>query len=68
MLGSDAYPRLRFGIGNDYQRGRQIEYVLGAFTLDQRQQLPVRIETAVDAIKTFCLAGIQTAMCDFNNK
>ena len=68
MLGSDAYPRLRFGIGNNYQRGRQIEYVLGAFTLDERQQLPVRIDVAIDAIKTFCLAGIQTAMCDFNNK
>jgi len=68
MLGSDAYPRLRFGIGNNYQRGRQIEYVLGSFSLDERQQLPVRIDVAVDAIRTFCLAGIQTAMCDFNNK
>lgn len=68
MLGSDAYPRLRFGIGNDFPRGGQIDYVLGAFTLDQRQQLPVRAGVAVDAIKTFCLAGIQTAMCDFNNK
>ena len=34
MLGTQAYPRLRFGIGNDFQRGQQIEYVLGAFTLD----------------------------------
>lgn len=68
MLGTEDYPRLRFGIGNDFPRGRQIEYVLGCFTLDQRQQLPVRIDVAVDAIKTFCLAGIQTAMCDFNNK
>lgn len=68
MLGTDAYPRLRFGIGNDFPRGGQIEYVLGHFTLDQRQQLPLRVDVAVDAIKTFCLAGIQTAMCDFNNK
>ena len=68
MLGTDEYPRLRFGIGNDFPRGRQIEYVLGTFSVDERQKLPVRIDVAIDAIKTFCLAGIQTAMCDFNNK
>ncbi|MDE5625776.1 MAG: aminoacyl-tRNA hydrolase, partial [Muribaculaceae bacterium] len=68
MLGSQAYPRLRFGVGNDFPRGCQIDYVLGHFTLDQRQQLPARTDTAVDAIKTFVLAGLQTAMCDFNNK
>jgi len=68
MLGSQAYPRLRFGIGNDFPRGCQIDYVLGHFTLDQRQQLHVRVDTAVDAVKTFILAGLQTAMCDFNNK
>ncbi|MDE7368638.1 MAG: aminoacyl-tRNA hydrolase [Muribaculaceae bacterium] len=68
MLGTDEYPRLRFGIGNDFPRGRQIEYVLGSFSLDERQKLPIRIDVAIDAIKTFCLVGIQTAMCDFNNK
>lgn len=68
MLGSEAYPRLRFGIGNDFPRGCQIDYVLGQFTLDERQRLPVRVDTAVDAIRTYVLAGLQTAMCDFNNK
>ena len=67
MLGTDAYPRLRFGIGNDFPRGGQIDYVLGTFSLDERQKMPVRIDVAFDAIKIFCLAGIQTAMCDFNN-
>lgn len=68
MLGTQAYPRLRFGIGNDFARGCQVDYVLGHFTLDQRQQLPVRVGVAVDAIKDFCLCGIQKAMCDYNNK
>lgn len=68
MLGTDAYPRLRFGIGNDFPRGCQIDYVLGQFTLDERQRLPQRVDVAVDAIKTYILAGLQTAMCDFNNK
>lgn len=68
MLGTNAYPRLRFGIDNDFPRGCQIDYVLGHFTLDQRQQLPTRVDVAVDAIKEFCLAGIQRAMNTFNNK
>ena len=68
MLATDAYPRLRFGIGNDFPRGCQIDYVLGQFTLDERQKLPVRIDIATDAIRTFILAGLQSAMCDFNNK
>lgn len=68
MLGTDAYPRLRFGIGNDFPRGSQIDFVLGQFSLDDRMKMPMRIDVAVEAIKTFCLAGLQTAMCDFNNK
>lgn len=68
MLGTPAYPRLRFGIGNDFPRGCQIDYVLGHFTLDQRQQLPARVDVACEAIKAFCLSGIDFAMCNFNNK
>lgn len=68
MLGTQAYPRLRFGVGSDFPRGCQIDYVLGQFTLDQRQQLPARIDVACEAIKAFCLSGIGFAMCNFNNK
>ena len=68
MLGTPAYPRLRFGIGNDFPRGCQVDYVLGHFTLDQRQQLPGRVDVACEAIKAFCLSGIDFAMCNFNNK
>ena len=68
MLGTPAYPRLRFGVGNDFPRGCQVDYVLGHFTLDQRQQLPARVDVACEAIKAFCLSGIDFAMCNFNNK
>ena len=68
LLGTDAYPRLRFGIGNDFPRGCQVDYVLGNFTIDERQKLPTRLDVAVDAIKTFCLAGINIAMNTYNNK
>ena len=68
MLGTQAYPRLRFGVGSDFPRGCQIDYVLGQFAPDERQLLPGRVEVAVDAVRTAVLAGLQTAMCDFNNK
>lgn len=67
MLGTQAYPRLRFGIGNDYPRGCQIDYVLGTFKPDEEKSMPDRIAVAVDAVKAFCLEGIDRAMCRFNN-
>lgn len=68
MLGTDAYPRLRFGLGDNYPRGCQIDFVLGEFTPEEKNELPARIEVACEAIKEFVLAGIQNAMCKFNNK
>lgn len=68
MLCTQCYARLRFGIGNDFPRGCQIDYVLGNFTAEQKPFLEERINVAVDAIKDFVLAGIQHAMCQFNNK
>jgi len=68
MLSTTAYPRLRFGIGNDFPRGCQVDYVLGNFTPEQCELMPARIELAIDAIKTFCLAGLQIAMNSYNNK
>lgn len=68
MLKTTAYPRLRFGIGNDFPRGCQIDYVLGHFTPEQQEAMPERIDLAVEAIKTFCLAGINRAMNTYNNK
>lgn len=68
LLGTQAYPRLRFGIGNDYPRGAQIDFVLGHFSADQEKLLTERVAVAVDAVKDFVLAGIQHAMCNFNNK
>ena len=68
MLGTDAYPRLRFGIGDNYPRGCQIDYVLGRFNAEEMSALPERVDLAVSAVKEFVLAGIQNAMCSFNNK
>lgn len=68
MLGTQSYPRLRFGIGNDFPRGTQIDFVLGNFPAEELPILRERIDIACEAIKEFVLAGLQNAMCHFNNK
>jgi PTH1 family peptidyl-tRNA hydrolase len=62
------YPRLRFGIGNDFPRGAQVNFVLDEFSEEEKQKLPERIDMAVDIIRSFCLAGINTTMNQYNNK
>lgn len=68
MLGTQQYARLRFGIGDDFPRGCQIDYVLGPFTPEQQKELPARIDVACEAISEYVLAGAANAMCKFNNK
>lgn len=66
-LGTQNYARLRFGIGNNFSRGGQIDYVLGELTEEERQLLPERTEQAAEIIKCFCLSGVQFTMNKFNN-
>ena len=68
LLGTQAYARLRFGIGNDFPRGGQIDYVLGKFPQEQLDAMPEKLALAADIIKSFCLAGIQLTMNQYNNK
>ena len=67
-LGTQQYARLRFGIGNDFYSGQQVDYVLGHFPPEEEALIPERAKVAVSAIKTFCLAGIQMAMNQLNRK
>lgn len=68
MLATQDYARLRFGIGNDFPRGAQVDYVLGTFPPDERKTLAERIDVACEAIREFVLAGPAHAMCKYNNK
>ena len=68
VLGTQQYARLRFGIGNDFPRGGQVDFVLGEFGEEDEAHMEERLTTAGEAIKTFCLSGIQVAMNQFNNK
>ncbi len=67
-LGTQAYARLRFGIGNDFPRGGQIDFVLGHFDEQDLQSMPERLKTAGQIVKSFCLAGIDITMNQFNKK
>ena len=62
------YARLRMGIGNEFSRGQQIDYVLGRFAEEEQKLLQPAVETAVDVIKSFVLAGIDITMNQYNNK
>ncbi len=68
VLGTQKYARLRFGIGNDFPRGGQVDYVLGEFGDEDLKTMDERLQVAGEAVKTFCLAGINIAMNQFNNK
>jgi PTH1 family peptidyl-tRNA hydrolase len=66
-LETQDYPRLRFGIGNTYPKGMQVEYVLGKWTNSEAPMVKVKVEKTVEVVETFILAGIDTAMNQFNN-
>ena len=68
QLIGQQYPRLRLGIGNDFPRGAQVDFVLGAFTNEEQTVLQPVIETAVEIIKSFVLAGIDITMNQYNKK
>ena len=67
-LGTQNYARLRFGIGNDFPRGGQIDFVLGHFSKEDTRLMPERLEMAGEIVKSFCLAGLNITMNQYNNK
>ena len=67
-LGTTQYPRLRFGIGNNYPRGMQADYVLGKWLKEEEPVVKLKIDKAVEVIETFATAGLTTAMNQVNNR
>ena len=67
ILGTEDYPRLRFGIGNAFQTGAQVDYVLSPFLHDEMKALPDLLEKAMKMVFSFTLAGINQTMSDFND-
>jgi len=68
ILGRNDFPRLRFGIGNDYSRGKQVDYVLGEFDKDELPALPERIDMCIKIIEGFATIGTARSMSAYNNK
>ena len=65
-LGTDQYPKLRFGIGNSYPKGMQVDFVLGKWQADEIQIVQLKIQTCVNAIENFATIGIDKTMTEVN--
>lgn len=66
QLGNRNYARLRFGVGSDFAKGAQVDYVLGQFSPEEKALLPEKLQKAVEAVKAYCLSGVAFAMTHFN--
>ena len=67
-LGTKDYPKLRFGIGNDYPKGLQSDFVLGKWRKDEELLVQLKITKTVEAIEIFAVQGITAAMNQVNNQ
>jgi PTH1 family peptidyl-tRNA hydrolase len=67
LLGTTAYPKLRFGIGNNYAKGAQVDFVLGKWLKEEEPTVKKKIETCVEVIESFAAAGINNTMNKYNN-
>ncbi len=67
-LNTSAYPRFRFGVGSQFSKGRQVDYVLGEWSKEEQHELNFRIPDACNAIKSFITAGLAQTMNSFNGK
>lgn len=67
-LNTQKFPRLRFGVGNEFHKGKQIDYVLGEWGIDEKEILDQRIDLCIEFIHAFCTIGASRAMSLYNNK
>ena len=67
MLNTGTYPRLRFGVGSDYSRGQQVDFVLGRWNEEETEALPERLNRCYELIRSFLFAGPKNTMNNFNN-
>lgn len=61
-LGTDAYPKLRFGIGNNFQKGQQVNFVLGKWEANEKKSVALKIEKSVEIIESFATIGLSRTM------
>jgi peptidyl-tRNA hydrolase, PTH1 family len=68
VLGTSNFARLRFGIGDDFPKGYQVDFVLSRFSPEEKTTLPDRILLAGDIIRSFATSGVEVTMNVYNNK
>ena len=68
VLATDEYARIRVGIGNDFRRGSQVNYVLGTWNEDEKKILNEKIPVVIDMIRSFGTAGVELTMTAFNKR
>ena len=68
LLGGDDYARMRFGIGGDFARGHQVDYVLGEWSQEERAKMDERLKVFSDAILSYISVGLDRTMNTFNKK
>lgn len=66
-IGTNQYPRLRFGIGNDFPKGRQVDYVLGKWTAKEEPVVLQKTDKCVEIVESFATIGLQRSMNNYNN-
>lgn len=66
-LGTQEYTRLRFGVGGNFPKGKQVDYVLSNFDKNEFAELPLHIDKACNIALSFCTLGVQMTMNQFNN-
>ncbi len=67
VLGGNQYARLRFGVGNDFHKGQQVDYVLGNFPEEELNELSKHMDRAGEMILSFCTIGIERTMSQYND-
>ncbi|HSD13998.1 MAG TPA: aminoacyl-tRNA hydrolase [Flavobacterium sp.] len=67
-LNSADYPRFRFGISDEFKKGKQVDYVLGEWDDQEKEKLPERLDKSAEAVKSFTLTGLGNTMSEFNGK
>lgn len=68
VLQTTTYNRFRFGVGSDFGKGQQVDYVLGKWDNDQQKSMPERLEKSADLVRSFVFAGAKNTMNQFNGK
>jgi peptidyl-tRNA hydrolase, PTH1 family len=67
-LGTVDYPRLRFGVGNNFPKGRQVDYVLGKWSAQEEPLVAMKVQSCIEVVENFIFTGIERTMTDVNKK